>query len=176
MTTIRFGLSAIKGIGGGICDQIIKEREDNGKFTSLENFLSRTVEFSLNKRLIEGFISAGAFDCFGKKRSQLIAVYEKAMACAVKDAKSRIAGQFSMFGDLMSSDDAIKIDYPELNEFDHMEKLKKEKEVYKMGYEKSSLWEMFMHSNRKDLLEAPLEKILEEMEKVDHKTLERGWD
>ena len=127
--TIRFGLSAIKGIGGGICDQIIKEREDNGKFTSLENFLSRTVEFNLNKRLIEGFIAAGAFDCFGKTRSQLIAVYEKAMACAVKDAKSRVAGQFSMFGDMMSADDAIKIDYPNLAEFDNMEKLKKEKEV-----------------------------------------------
>lgn len=127
--SIRFGLSAIKGIGGGICDQIIQEREKNGKFTSLENFLSRTVDFNLNKRLIEGFISAGAFDCFGKKRSQLIAVYEKAMACAIKDAKSRIAGQFSMFGDLMSADDSIKIDYPNLDEFDHMEKLKKEKEV-----------------------------------------------
>ncbi len=127
--SIRFGLSAIKGIGGGICDQIIQEREQNGKFTNLENFLSRTVDFNLNKRLIEGFISAGAFDCFGKKRSQLIAVYEKAMACAVKDAKSRIAGQFSMFGDLMSADDSIKIDYPTLDEFDHMEKLKKEKEV-----------------------------------------------
>ena len=127
--SIRFGLSAIKGIGGGICDQIIKEREDNGKFTSLENFLSRTVEFNLNKRLIEGFISAGAFDCFGKNRSQLIAVYEKAMACAIKDSKSRVAGQFSMFGDLMSADDSIKIDYPNLAEFEHMEKLKKEKEV-----------------------------------------------
>ena len=52
--------------------------------------MSRTVEFNLNKRLIEGFIYAGAFDCFGKTRSQLIAVYEKAMACAVKDSKSRI--------------------------------------------------------------------------------------
>ena len=50
------------------------------------------------------------------------------------------------------------------------------KEAYKMEYEQSHLWEMFMHSNRKDLLKAPLEKILEEMEKVDHKTLERGWD
>lgn len=127
--TIRFGLSAIKGIGGGICDQIIKERDENGKFTSLENFLTRTVEFNLNKRLIEGFISAGAFDCFGKKRSQLIAVYEKAMAQATKDAKSKLAGQFSMFGDLMGADDAIKIDYPNLDEFEHMEKLKKEKEV-----------------------------------------------
>ncbi len=127
--TIRFGLSAIKGIGGGICDQIIKEREENGKFTSLENFLSRTVEFNLNKRLIEGFILSGAFDCFGKKRSQLIAVYEKAMAQAVKDAKSKLAGQFSMFGDLMSADDSIKIDYPNLAEFDNMEKLKREKEI-----------------------------------------------
>ena len=127
--TIRFGLSAIKGIGGAICDQIIKEREQNGEFKSLENFLSRTVEFGINKRLIEGFIYAGAFDCFGKTRSQLISVYENAMACAAKDAKSKLAGQFSMFGDIMSGDDAIKIDYPNVKEYDTMEKLKKEKEV-----------------------------------------------
>ena len=127
--SIRFGLSAIKGIGGTICDMIIKCRERDGKFTSLENFLSRTVEFGLNKRLIEGFIFSGAFDCFGKTRSQLIAVYENAMACAAKDAKSKVSGQFSMFGDLMGEDEAIKIVYPDLKEYDHMEKLKKEKEV-----------------------------------------------
>lgn len=127
--TIRFGLSAIKGIGGAICDQILKIREQDGKFTSLENFLSRTVECGLNKRLIEGFIYSGAFDCFGKTRSQLIAVYENAMACAAKDAKSKVAGQFSMFGDLMPADDAIKIKYPDVKEYDNMEKLKKEKEV-----------------------------------------------
>ena len=45
-----------------------------------------------------------------------------------------------------------------------------------MGWEKHLLWEMFMHSNRRDLLKAPLEKILEEMEKVDPKTLTKGWD
>ncbi len=127
--TIRFGLSAIKGIGGAICDQILAIREKDGKFTSLENFLSRTVECGLNKRLIEGFIYSGAFDCFEKTRSQLISVYENAMACAAKDAKSKLAGQFSMFGDLMPADDAIKIVYPDLKEYDNMEKLKKEKEV-----------------------------------------------
>lgn len=127
--TIRFGLSAIKGIGGAICDQIIECRERDGKFTSLENFLSRTVEFGINKRLIEGFIYAGAFDYFGKTRSQLIAVYENVMAQAAKDAKSKLSGQFSMFGDIMESDDAIKTVYPNLAEYDHMEKLKKEKEV-----------------------------------------------
>lgn len=126
---IRFGLSAIKGIGGGICDQILKERKDNGKFTSLENFLTRTIDFGINKRLIEGFIYSGVFDCFGKTRSQLIAVYENAIACAVKDAKSKVAGQFSMFSDIMAGDDSIKINYPNLVEYSHMEKLKKEKEV-----------------------------------------------
>ena len=126
---IIFGLSAIKGIGGGVCDMIISEREKNGKFKSLENFLSRTVEFGLNKRLIEGFIYSGAFDCFGKNRSQLIAVYENAMVCVAKDAKSRITGQFSMFGDLMGEDDSVKINYPNLKEYSDMEKLKKEKEV-----------------------------------------------
>ena len=127
--TIRFGLSAIKGIGGGICDMIIKEREINGKFKSLENFLTRTVDFGLNKRLIEGFIYSGAFDSFGKTRSQLIAVYENAMACAVKDAKSKVSGQFSMFGDIMAEDESIKVNYPSIKEYDTMEKLKNEKEV-----------------------------------------------
>ena len=126
---IRFGLSAIKGIGANICDQIIDERDKNGKFTSLENFLSRTVEFGINKRLIEGFIYSGAFDSFGKTRSQLIAVYENALNCAAKDAKSKIAGQFSMFGDLMPEDEAIKVDYPNIKEYEPMEKLKKEKEI-----------------------------------------------
>ncbi|MBQ8452003.1 MAG: DNA polymerase III subunit alpha [Clostridia bacterium] len=126
---IRFGLNAIKGIGAGVCDQIIKEREENGHYKSLENFLTRTIDFGLNKRLIEGFIYSGAFDCFGKKRSQLISVYENAMACAAKDAKSKVAGQFSMFSDIMAGDESIKIDYPDLKEYDTFEMLKKEKEV-----------------------------------------------
>jgi len=126
---IRFGLCAIKGIGSAICDQIIDERKTNGKFASLEDFLSRTINFGINKRLIEGFIFSGAFDCFGKTRSQYIAVYENALACAIKDAKSKVSGQFSMFGDLISNDSSTNISYPSLREYDNMEKLKKEKEV-----------------------------------------------
>lgn len=127
--TIRFGLSAIKGIGGGICDEIIKERKEKGKFTSLEDFLSRTVTMGLNKRLIEGFIYAGAFDSFGKNRAQLISVYDKAMAMVDKDSKARLGGQFSMFGDIIDTASSIKIDYPDLPEFDTNSKLKFEKEV-----------------------------------------------
>lgn len=142
--TIRFGLSAIKGIGGGVCDQILEERKNGGKFKSLENFLTRTIDFGLNKRLIEGFIYSGAFDCFGKKRSQLIAVYENAITCAVKDAKSKVAGQFSMFSDIMAGDESIKINYPEISEYSHMEKLKKEKEVCGI-YISGSPLDAYMH-------------------------------
>lgn len=127
--TIRFGLSAIKGIGGGICDEIINERKNGGNFTSLENFLSRTVAMGLNKRLIEGFIYSGAFDSFGKNRSILISVYEKAMAVIEKDSKAKLQGQFSMFGDIIDASESIKIDYPNLAEYDTMTKLKHEKEV-----------------------------------------------
>ncbi len=126
---IRFGLSAIKGIGGGICDMILKERAKNGEFTSFENFLTRTIEFGINKRLMEGFIYGGVLDCFKKTRSQLIAVYENAIACAVKDAKSKVSGQFSMFSDIMAGDESIKINYPNIAEYSLMEKLKREKEV-----------------------------------------------
>ena len=126
---IRFGLSAVKGIGGGICDEIIKIREKDGKFTSLEDFLNRTAHLNINKTMIEGFIFSGAFDGFGKKRVQLVAVYPQAMSCIQKDSKSRLSGQFSMFGDLMSNESSLKIDYPDLPEYSHMQKLIKEREV-----------------------------------------------
>lgn len=134
---IRFGLSAIRGIGVSVCDAIVKEREQNGDFKDLGDFLTRVVDLNINKRLIEGMIYSGAFDCFGKTRSQLASVYELAMSCAIKDRKSRAAGQFSMFGDLFSKEESIKIDYPNIKEYDHKFKLKKEKEavgIYMSGH------------------------------------------
>lgn len=127
--SIRYGLSAIKGLGSAMCDLVINEHKKNGKYTCLENFLTRTVSFNLNKRQIEGFIFSGAFDCFGKTRSQLIAVYESAMNCAAKDAKNKLSGQYSMFGDFMNGEESIKIDYPNMREYSHADKLKAEKEV-----------------------------------------------
>ena len=134
---IRFGLTAIRGIGAEVCDAIIAERQANGKFKDLGDFLSRTIDLKINKRVIEGMIYSGAFDCFGKTRSQLASVYELAMNCAIKDRNTRLAGQFSMFGDLFSKEESIKIDYPDIKEYDHKFKLKKEKEalgIYMSGH------------------------------------------
>ncbi len=134
---IRFGLSAIKGIGIGICDAIVKEREEHGEFKDLSDFLVRMVDININKRILEGMIYSGAFDCFNKKRSQLAAVYEMAQNCAIKDRNSRLTGQFSMFGDIISKDVSIHIDYPDIAEYDTKYKLKKEKEalgIYLSGH------------------------------------------
>lgn len=121
---IRFGLAALKGVGEGICNQIIAERNRGGEFSDFVNFLERCSEFGLNKRMIESLIASGGFDCFGKTRSQFFAVYENAMALVLRDKKVRSTGQFSMF-----DEGGVKIDYPPLKEMDEFYKLKKEKEV-----------------------------------------------
>ena len=126
---IRFGLAALKNVGIAVVDSIVEERKANGPFKDLGDFFQRVDTSVCNKRSIESFILAGAFDCFGYKRSQLMAVYDTALNCAIKDKKSRLAGQFSMFGDLLSNDESIKIDYPNINEYDLRFKLKKEKET-----------------------------------------------
>jgi len=134
---IRFGLAALRGVGEAVCDIIVKERNDNGEYKDIGDFLTRTIDKGINKRVIEGLIYSGAFDSFGKTRSQLISVYELAMTCAIKDNKTRITGQFSMFGDLLSKEESIKIDYPNIKEYDHKFKLKKEKEalgIYMSGH------------------------------------------
>ena len=125
---IRFGLSAMKGAGEGVCKAIIEEREKNGKFKDLMDFLNRTIALGINKRVIEGFIFSGAFDCFGKNRSVLASVYDKAVECATKDQKAKLSGQFSMF-DTLSNDETSGIVYPNLAEYDKNFLLKKEKEV-----------------------------------------------
>lgn len=122
---IRFGLAAIKGIGEAICDEIVAERNANGDFKDLGDFLTRCWKCTINKRVLEGMIFAGAFDCFGVYRSQLNAVYEQAMK-QVGDVKKRTAtGQMSLFGE----DEIVDITYPKITEYDNFQKLKKEKEV-----------------------------------------------
>ena len=126
---IRFGFCAIRGLGESICNMIVEERNKNGDFKDLADFLTRTVDCGVNKRVVEGMIFSGAFDRFGKTRAQLAAVYETAMNCAIKDKKNRAGGQFSMFGDLFSKEESIHIDYPNIGEYDLKTKLKKEKEA-----------------------------------------------
>ena len=123
---VRFGLSGIKGVGIPAMESMIAERKKGGEFKSLEDFAMRVDKAVLNKRLLESLIKGGAMDCFGKTRSVLLSVYEKAVDLAVRARKDDEIGQFSFFSDL---DDVQSIDYPDIPEFPDKQKLAMEKEV-----------------------------------------------
>lgn len=126
---VRFGLVGIKGVGLAAIESIVKEREENGLFTSFEDFISRADIKVLNKRLIENLIFAGAFDCFNKTRSQLIYVYEGLMDRASTMAKERESNQMSLFGGALASYNTLSVTYPDIMEYDDKAKLSKEREV-----------------------------------------------
>ena len=126
---IRYGLAAVKGIGLSAIDSITAEREKNGKYLSFENFVSRCESKVLNKRLVENLIYAGAFDCFGRKRAQLIAVYDELIDRVMIIAKQRESAQMSLFGDFLGEDVNFTVTYPDVPEYDNKTKLSLEKNV-----------------------------------------------
>lgn len=128
--SIVYGLSAIKSIGKYVIDTIVEERELNGKYTSLKNFIERLSGKEVNKRTVENFIKAGAFDSLDGNRRQLMTVYSRIIDSVNEEKKKSITGQMSLF-DLVSDED--KADYeirmPDLEEYSKEEKLAFEKEV-----------------------------------------------
>ncbi len=127
--TIRYGLAAIKGIGLAAIDSIVEERNRHGDYTSFENFISRCELKVLNKRLVENLIYAGAFDQFGKHRTQLIGIYEELIDRVSLIAKQRESNQMSLFGDIIKEDTTFTVTYPNLKEYDSKTKLTLEKNV-----------------------------------------------
>ena len=124
---VRFGLSALKGAGQVVIDNIIKERETNGYFKSFPDFISRCID-DLNTRLIEGLIYAGAFDEFGVPRSQLAEVYDGLCSRAKVISKQKNSMQMNLFGDFIEEEEP-EVKYPNIPELDINEKLAKEKEA-----------------------------------------------
>ncbi|MDD3767088.1 MAG: DNA polymerase III subunit alpha, partial [Eubacteriales bacterium] len=120
---IRFGLAAVKNVGKGLVDEIVKERE-NGKFTCLTDFCLRMMDGGLNKRALESLIRAGAFDSLGGRRSQYLASYEKIMSEAADRRRNNLQGQLSLIGEGDVSDNL-----PDVAEFVQTELLAMEKEV-----------------------------------------------
>mgnify|MGYP004671943931 CR=1 FL=1 len=126
---VRFGLAGIKNVGGSVVNKIVEERNANGEFKNLKDFVSRVDNSVLNKRLVESMIKAGAFDCFGKTRSQLMAVYDTVISQVSADKKQKESGQFSMFDLLTPSAVEEDVAYPDVPEYNHKYKLMLEKEV-----------------------------------------------
>src|SRR5699024_9169768 len=106
--SIRYALTAIKGIGRPVIEQLLRERRERGAFTSLQDFITRMLDTEVNKRTVENFIKAGAFDGLGGTRKQFMAVFAQMMDEGQQNKKNNMAGQLSLF-DLVSEEE--KSDY-----------------------------------------------------------------
>ena len=124
---IRIGLAALRGVGQEAIAAVIKERNENGEFKDFSDFIVRCAKF-VNKRIVESLIYAGAFDSFGYTRSQFSSVYEEALARVNAMDKQKAGEQLSFFGSILE-EQAIDILYPDIPEYETMEKLSKEKSV-----------------------------------------------
>ncbi|HSD98428.1 MAG TPA: DNA polymerase III subunit alpha [Patescibacteria group bacterium] len=124
---IRFGLSAIKNVGGAAITTILGARS-NGPFLSLDDFCKRVDLGAVNKKTLESLIKAGAMDRFGNRAMLLASQIDVAEKIA-KTKKQQSEGQDSLFGDM---DETItmkeSIDYSDIDDFSHNEKLAFEKE------------------------------------------------
>ena len=129
---ITFGLSAIRNVGEGLVEQLLKERDDNGPFDSFHDFAERVPEPVLNKRTVESLIKAGAFDALGHPRKGLLLVFEQIIDTTVVRRRERDQGVMSLFGDLGGDGGGAGFDervaIPSM-EFDKSDRLKFEKEM-----------------------------------------------
>ncbi|MBR5307227.1 MAG: DNA polymerase III subunit alpha [Clostridia bacterium] len=148
-SNIRFGLLAIKNIGRSVLEKIIGERNLNGEYKSLEDFLVRTADFDVYEKVVENLIKSGAFDCFGKKRSQLVCVYSTAIKELAKSKSSEVKGQIDLFSQLSDSDGTpsrLVIEYPDVQELTLTDRLLMEKEVAGIYFSGHPLLEYTTHS------------------------------
>ncbi len=133
---IRFGMGAIKGVGGAAIESIIEERKENGTFDNIFDFTERINLRAVNKKSIESLAMAGGFDCFEAyhRRQYLWApegdqtLIEKVVKYANNKQAEKDAAQVSLFG----GDSAVASPLPKVADcepFSQMEKLKIEKEV-----------------------------------------------
>ena len=142
---IRYGMSAIKGLGENVTDAIVRDREERGPYKSLTDLIERLAG-SINKKGLEALIKSGALDGLSGTRREKMAVYEQVLDSISHEKHSKMAGQLSLF-DIAPKDDlsALEVKMPELGEFDVETKLAFEKEmlgVYLSGHPLESYQDM----------------------------------
>ena len=127
---IRYGLAAIKSVGIPVIEALVKEREENGKFKNLKDFVERMTGKGVNKRTIESFIKAGALDTLGGTRKQFMMIYVKIVDQISQEKKYSMTGQMSLF-DIVSEEEKqdYEIQLPDVGEYEKETMLAFEKEV-----------------------------------------------
>ena len=128
---IRFGLVAVKGVGRGVIQSLLAEREAHGPFLSFQDFCQRMSGADLNRRVVESLIKCGAFDSLGGRRSQLLEVYGQVLDAAAQQRRKNLEGQFDLFGggEGEESFGQVEVALPDIPEFDRHKLMAMEKET-----------------------------------------------
>jgi len=110
-TDIRFGLAAIRNVGGNVVEAVVRAREDKGAFSSFKDFLGKVPAVVCNKRTIESLIKGGAFDSLGESRRGQLEVHDRYVDVLVEVKRQEERGQDSLFSAFGSfGDDAGQVD------------------------------------------------------------------
>lgn len=129
---IRFGLLAVKGLGRGLIDEIVKERELGGPYTGFYSFIKRVYSRSFNRKAAENLIKCGALDGLGLNRRQMLNVLPDIMAELDADRRQNVEGQIGLF-DIGMTDSSTNLlsepVVPDLQEFSRLDLLIYEKET-----------------------------------------------
>jgi len=128
--SIRYALTAIKSIGRPVIDVVVEERNARGPYTNLKDFITRMADKEINKKTIENFIKAGAFDSLPGTRKQFMSAYVQIMESIIHDKKNNMAGQMSLF-DIVDEEHKEEYDVklPDVGEYSKEMTLSFEKEV-----------------------------------------------
>ncbi len=124
---IRFGLLAIKNLGRGMIERLVREREQNGPFTSMYDFCLRADGRDMNRRALEGLIKSGALDGLEQNRRQMLQNVDAVLSAVSERKRFTSGGQMDLFGASLSSDSGFKM--APCEELSTTELLKMEKEV-----------------------------------------------
>ncbi len=157
--SIRYALTAIKSVGRPVIDAVVEERKARGLYTNLKDFITRMSDKEVNKKAIENFIKAGAFDSLPGTRKQFMSAYVQIMDHIVHDRKNNMAGQISLF-DIVdeSQKEEFEVKLPDVGEYSKEMLLAFEKEVlgiYISGHpleEQEELWKKGITNTTADFM------------------------
>ncbi|HTD86347.1 MAG TPA: OB-fold nucleic acid binding domain-containing protein, partial [Candidatus Binatia bacterium] len=148
---IRYGLAAIKHVGEAAMETAIREREQRGDFTSLEDFCTRLDSRVANRKMLESLIKAGAFDFLGRDRSELFSSIDDAVMASAAAQRDRLAGQVSLFDEATAPTGSRKRQTATWSEH---EKLSYEKELlgfYVSGHPLDAYADVFAAKNYRSI-------------------------
>ncbi|WP_148574408.1 DNA polymerase III subunit alpha [Nocardioides caldifontis] len=133
-TDIRFGLNAIRNVGGNVVEGIVSARREKGRYTDFNDFLTKVEPIVCNKRVIESLAKAGAFDSLGHRRRALVTVHETAVEQYVEIKRNEAIGQDSLFGAFDEEDQGgsawgVTVTVPDIEEWDKQTLLAHERDM-----------------------------------------------